>query len=847
MNDLTPPRRPQHPAAATPSCYEAPPARSEDLADGLSLRSMIVVLRRYWWLILVTTLAAGGLAFLHGLRADPAFKATATVVIEDSRQAIAGNLVGAAAERGGRSDPFASQLEILRSHAVLGAAVDQSGMRLWPVDREVFGLRLRDLQVREESSSAPIRLTFGRDSYIAEHGETIVEAPYGDAVALPPASFAVHAPPVSGHESAEYVIVGQRAAALFLRGRVEAARRGATNLVDVSVTAADPLTAQIAVNALVTAFANHSEAMARQASERRREFLREQLTSTDARLADVQRELIDFRRRERVFSSREQFAAEQSGLMTLEVNREQLLTDRQMFAQLLEGVRQAEPGETVDRLHALVSLPEIASNPVVSELYRQLVEYERERNNMTSGRWSRAQSNPDVERLDGLITATTGRMATGVQSHLRSLDARIAALDRVRGQRVASIQERPETEAEESHLVQQVEAVRGVADQLRSEYQRAQIAAAVEGGEIQIVDFADVPGGPIGSGALRLVIMGLVAGLFLGSGGAFLLDNLNTSIRRQEDLEEALRVPRLAVIPRIDRAKRKHRVAITPAIQSIGRLGNAGKTNGHGNGSGNGASRRKREVPRPGRTDAANASPAASERLITLTDVRSSGSEAFRTLRTNLLFSDTAEGVRTLVVTSTTPGEGKTTTAANLAVTYAQQGVKVILVDCDLRKPQLHSVFEIGREPGLTQLVLGQSGIGEVVRETAVENLLVLPAGAIPPNPTELLGGARMRKTIADLVSRCEMVILDTSPISAGSDAAILGAACDGVIMVVRAGATDRESARQAMEQLGTVGARVLGGVFNDPDAELLKYGKYGGAYGAYVGYYGVEYASEEA
>jgi uncharacterized protein involved in exopolysaccharide biosynthesis len=513
MNELTPPRDPRHPAPASPRYYGPSSARSEDVADGLSLRSMLVVLRRYWWLLVLTTLAAGGLAFLHGLRADPAFKATATVVIEDSRQAIAGNLVGAAAERGGRSDPFASQLEILRSHAVLGAAVDQAGMRLWPLDREVFGLRLRDLQVREGSSSGPIRLTFGRDGYIAEHGETIAEARYGEAVSLPPASFAVEAPPVSGHEDAEFVIVGQRAAALFLRGRVDAARRGATNLVDVSVTAADPLTAQVAVNALVTAFANHSEAMARQASERRREFLREQLTSTDARLADVQRELIDFRRRERVFSSREQFAAEQAGLMTLELNREQLLTDRQMFGQLLEGVRQAEPGETVDRLHALVSLPEIASNPVVSELYRQLVEYERERNNMTSGRWSRAESNPDVERLDGLIAATTSRMATGVQSHLRSLDARIAALDRVRGQRVASIQERPETEAEESHLVQQVEAVRGVADQLRSEYQRAQIAAAVEGGEIQIVDFADVPGGPIGSGALRLVIMGLAAGL----------------------------------------------------------------------------------------------------------------------------------------------------------------------------------------------------------------------------------------------------------------------------------------------------------------------------------------------
>ncbi|HSH45336.1 MAG TPA: CpsD/CapB family tyrosine-protein kinase, partial [Longimicrobiales bacterium] len=195
--------------------------------------------------------------------------------------------------------------------------------------------------------------------------------------------------------------------------------------------------------------------------------------------------------------------------------------------------------------------------------------------------------------------------------------------------------------------------------------------------------------------------------------------------------------------------------------------------------------------------------------------------------------------IQRLVITSASEAEGKTTTAANLAVTFAQQGVRVLLVDCDLRRPQIHNTFGVLRSPGITELVLGHDTAADAVRETAVEGLHVLPSGTLPPNPSELLGGERVQEVLDDLGRGYDMVILDTPPLLAASDAAILGSRSDGVVLVVRAGQTEKGAAQQAVEQLHVVGARILGAVLNDPDAKVPQYG---GHY-YYHKYYGEESA----
>jgi capsular exopolysaccharide synthesis family protein len=213
----------------------------------------------------------------------------------------------------------------------------------------------------------------------------------------------------------------------------------------------------------------------------------------------------------------------------------------------------------------------------------------------------------------------------------------------------------------------------------------------------------------------------------------------------------------------------------------------------------------------------------------------SSAAEAYRAVRTNLIFSHAVRELKTLVITSSAPAEGKTLTSCNLAAAFAQQGLRVLLVDCDLRKSRVHRVFGLPREPGLTEVVLGYATEAQAIRETSVEGLSVLASGTSPPNPSELLGGVRMRALIASLRERFDLVIFDTPPTLAAADAAVLGAVVDGAVMVVRAGQTELGAAQDALHQLLTVGTRVVGCMLNDPDGKVARYGGYYYSYGYYA------------
>ncbi|HEY76577.1 MAG TPA: CpsD/CapB family tyrosine-protein kinase [Thermoflexia bacterium] len=214
--------------------------------------------------------------------------------------------------------------------------------------------------------------------------------------------------------------------------------------------------------------------------------------------------------------------------------------------------------------------------------------------------------------------------------------------------------------------------------------------------------------------------------------------------------------------------------------------------------------------------------------LITLTDPRSPAAEAYRTLRTNLTFAGLDKPIETLVVTSAAPGEGKSTTLANLAVTMAQGERRTILVDADLRRPSLHEIFEIPNNRGLTTMFVEQEALEEPpLMETGVENLLLLPSGPTPPNPADLLGSHRMEEVIGVLRERADLVLFDAPPVIAVTDAAVLGTKVDGVLLVVRAGHTRREHAQRAKELLERVHVRVVGAVLTNAPVDVTLGGYY--------------------
>lgn len=213
--------------------------------------------------------------------------------------------------------------------------------------------------------------------------------------------------------------------------------------------------------------------------------------------------------------------------------------------------------------------------------------------------------------------------------------------------------------------------------------------------------------------------------------------------------------------------------------------------------------------------------------LITLTDPRSPVSEAYRTLRTNLSFYSLDDPIRSLVVTSPAADEGKNVMIANLGVTMAQSGRRTLLVDCDLRRPSLHDLFELQNEPGLTNQILGE--IDEVpLQKTGVENLWLLASGPIPPNPADMLGTKRIDELIANLVDQYDIVLFDAPPVTAVTDAAILGVRVNGVLLVINAGKTRRDQAERAKELLEKANVRVIGAALANAPRDSGVGGYYG-------------------
>jgi len=202
--------------------------------------------------------------------------------------------------------------------------------------------------------------------------------------------------------------------------------------------------------------------------------------------------------------------------------------------------------------------------------------------------------------------------------------------------------------------------------------------------------------------------------------------------------------------------------------------------------------------------------------LITQLNPRSPISEQYRTLRTNLEFSSVDKALKTILVTSSSPSEGKSMTTANLAVVYAQQGKKVLLVDADLRKPTVHYTFRLDNLRGLSNILVNEATIEDTAYSTGIGNLDVISSGPIPPNPSELLGSRRMELLINEASNIYDLIIFDTPPVLAVTDAQILGNVVDGSILVIRSGQTEYELAIKAKEALEPAKAKLLGTVLND-------------------------------
>ncbi|CAG0937090.1 partial Putative tyrosine-protein kinase YveL, partial [Thermoflexales bacterium] len=283
------------------------------------------------------------------------------------------------------------------------------------------------------------------------------------------------------------------------------------------------------------------------------------------------------------------------------------------------------------------------------------------------------------------------------------------------------------------------------------------------------------PGTPVGTGTTTTVLIATAIGVMLAIGAAFLLEYLDDTVKSADDVRQITQLVTLGGVPNISGEK----------------------------------------YP---------------DKLITLRQPRSPAAEAYRMVRTNVRFSAIDSPLRTLLITSPSPEEGKSLSAANLAVVLAQSGQRVILVDADLRRPMQHRIFELNAQVGLTTILPNPAiHVSDIWQDTPIENLKVIASGPLPPNPADMLGSKRMGQLIEELKTKAEIVIFDTPPVTAVADAGILAGRLEGALLIVRCNQTRRMPLQQSKETLSAAGANLLGVVLNQLPRREKDYGYYYG------------------
>jgi capsular exopolysaccharide synthesis family protein len=516
-------------------------------------------------------------------------------------------------------------------------------------------------------------------------------------------------------------------------------------------------------------------------------FLDDQVRIVREELTSAETSLQRFREEAGVISLEAEARAHVTGLGDMKAQRDAIAAEADAFESLLRRVAATDPATEPYAPRALLAFPSLFRVPAASALLTSLSEAEGQRSRLLE----RLQPDePEVARLSQRIAELESQITAITRSYLSGLREQVTSLDRTLARFRGELQSVPAREVTYARLLRETSGLDEIYALLQMRLKEQEVVAAVQDNSVRVVDPAVPPHRPAFPNVPLTIVLSLMVGAVMGVGVAFLRDQLDTAVHTRDDLVAATRgAAVLAVIPRIR------------PLQTNGRPGVGAK---------------------PVSDDAARLVGAEPGHV---------AAEAYRALRTSIAFSRPGTPPRVLVVTSPTPGDGKSTSSANLALALAQQGHRCVLVDADLRRGALHDVLGAVREPGLSNLLLARVELADAAQRLDVGGveLDLIATGVLPPNPAELLGSESMRGLLGQLADLYEYVVVDGPPLNLVTDSALLGAMADGVILVARAGATDREALEFAAERLRAVRAPLLGTVLNDAGQGRERY------YGSYT------------
>jgi succinoglycan biosynthesis transport protein ExoP len=571
-----------------------------------------------------------------------------------------------------------------------------------------------------------------------------------------------------------------------------------TRMLVISFAHTDPVLAADVVDNVAQVFIKRSFESKTEKYTNTSEWLDRSTRELQASVQKADQELADYSGSHNIYSSdgKENLAIEKLTKLHGEVTRAQ--TERLLKQSLFDEVKAGH----------VAQLPDAFSDPRTAELRKRLGELTVK---LSQLELTYGPKYPEIvaakqematiqKQIDDSKTSLEEKLKADYDRATRdeaSLNGALAiAKDEAAQQNQASIQF--------NILKKNVETANVLYTEFLNKTNQSKIQEHEQHNSTKMIDPPQVPMSPVAPNRPRTILIGFMMSLLAGVGLVFLLEYLDNTVKTVEDVSRYAQLPALSVIPAIRGRKQR-------ALKAGG--------NGHKQ-SGNGLNLSK--------VNGLNL-----DHLLAL-DSRSSVAEAYRVLRTSVLLSSTERPPKIMLVTSGQPGEGKTTTVVNTAISLSQLGSSVLIIDCDLRKPSVHKVLGVDHALGLSTYLTGRGELDDVIQKLPIANLSVLTSGRIPPNPSEMISSSRMKEMLALLSERFDHIIIDSPPLLKVTDPVILSTLADGVILVVHGGKSTREVLRRTRQELSIAGARIFGVVLNNMDVGQEGYSDYYGAYSDY-------------
>jgi len=538
-----------------------------------------------------------------------------------------------------------------------------------------------------------------------------------------------------------------------------------SRLVDVSVEAKDPVMAARMTNELVKAYIGQNLEIKLTAAKDAAQWLGSRIQDERKKVEAAEKALLRYKEENQIITDFSSDAENITAQKLAELNTQLIEAESQRVEAETRFQQAISLENTPDMLD---SIPEVLSNDLVKEIKKMEVTLF---NRMSELSKKYGRNHPQMQAIKSELADLKKRKKVEARRVVNSLKneyklalAREESLKKALARQKAESLDLNKKAVQYGVLQREAESSRNMYEMLIKRFKETSLTEEMKTGNIRVIDKAETPQFPVKPRKKRNLLLAVIVGLFLGMGTAFFLEYLDNTVKLPEEVKEVLKIPYLGPVPAFSK-------------------------NGMPEG-----------VPKA---------------LVAIHLPTSNVTESYRGIRTGILFSSPDNPPQVILMTSSGPLEGKTTSATNLSVCMANAESRVLLMDCDMRRPRIHKVFNVNGTIGLSSLLVGTHSLKDAIVASPVKGLDILPAGPIPPNPSEIVGSKKMGQLLTVLRKKYARVVIDSPPISLVTDAVVLAQIVDSVLMVIRAGETPRPLIQNSLDQLQTVNANIMGAVLN--------------------------------